>query len=95
MPTIWLMLCMIPLVTLDTTVDWNSLKEIDGFWIDFNAASSGYGGHNDPFNNMVTALNDTTSGTKFRLKDGATSWTGKLSRRMMLNTPSGSAIIGQ
>jgi hypothetical protein len=83
------------LVELNATVDWDSLKEIDGFWVDFNASSSGYGGHDDPFNNMNTLLTQTGNGTKVRFKNGSSSWTGTISKRMMLNTPSGTAIIGQ
>jgi len=76
-------------------INWDSLKEIDGFWVDFNAASSGYGGHDDPFHSMTSALNATGNGTKLRFKPGTSSWTGTISTRMMFNTPSGSAIIGQ
>jgi CubicO group peptidase (beta-lactamase class C family) len=76
-------------------IDWESLKSIDGFWVDFNASSSGFGGHDDPFHNMNEALSDTTDGTKLRFKPGTSNWTGTISKRMMLNTPSGTAIIGQ
>ena len=76
-------------------VDWASLRTIDGFWVDFNASSSGYGGHNDPFHNMNTLLTETTDGTKVRFKTGTSSWTGTISKKMLLNSPFGTAIIGQ
>ena len=60
-------------------VDWESLKAIDGFWVDFNASSSGYGGHNDPFHTMNNALAATTDGTKLRFKTGTSNWTGTIS----------------
>jgi CubicO group peptidase (beta-lactamase class C family) len=80
---------------LGGSVDWDSLSEIDGFWVDFNASSSGFGGHNDPFHTMDETLSATTDGTKLRFKPGSSSWTGTISKHMMLNAPSGTAIIGQ
>ncbi len=80
---------------LGGSVDWASLKEIDGFWVDFNASSSGYGGHDDPFHDMDTLLTDTTDGTKVRFKTGTSNWTGTISTKMLLNSPFGTAIIGQ
>lgn len=76
-------------------VDWDSLKPVDGFWVDFNAAFSGYGGYDDPFHTMDKALTATTDGTKLRFKPGASDWTGTISERMMLTAPFGPAIIGQ
>ncbi len=76
-------------------VDWDSLKSIDGFWVDFNASSSGFGGHDDPFHTMNAALSATTDGTKLRFKPGTSNWTGTISKHMMLNTPFGTAVIGQ
>ncbi len=80
---------------LNATVDWDSLKEIDGFWMDFNASSSGFGGHDDPFHTMNAALNATTDGTKLRFKLGTSNWTGTISKKMLINAPFGTAIIGQ
>ena len=77
------------------SIDWPSLKSIDGFWVDFNASSSGFGGHDDPFYTMNDTLSATTDGTKLRFKPGTSNWTGTISKRMMLNTPVGTAIIGQ
>jgi CubicO group peptidase (beta-lactamase class C family) len=76
-------------------IDWSSLNCIDGFWVDFNAPSSGFGGHDDPFHTMNETLNATTDGTKLRFKTGNSNWTGTISKHMMLNAPFGTAIIGQ
>jgi len=76
-------------------VDWASLSEIDGFWVDFGESSSGFGGHNDPFHTMNDALTATTDGTKLRFKTGTSNWTGTISKKMLLNSPFGTAIIGQ
>jgi CubicO group peptidase (beta-lactamase class C family) len=83
------------LIDWATGIDWDSLKCIDGFWVDFNESSSGFGGHDDPFHTMNETLNATTDGTKLRFKPGTSNWTGTISKRMMLNTPVGTAIIGQ
>jgi hypothetical protein len=83
------------LIDWATGIDWSSLKCIDGFWVDFNASSSGFGGHDDPFHTMNEALAAITDGTKLRFKPGTSNWTGTISTRMLLDAPFGTAIIGQ
>lgn len=83
------------LIDWATGIDWSSLKCIDGFWVDFNEASSGFGGHDDPFHTMNATLDATMDGTKLRFKPGTSNWTGTISTRMLINTPFGTAIIGQ
>jgi hypothetical protein len=68
---------------------------VDGFWVDFNASSSGFGGHDDPFHTMDEALAAITDGTKLRIKPGTSNWTGKISTRVRIDAPFGTAIIGQ
>ena len=68
---------------------------VDGSWVDFNAASSGFGGYDDPFHTMGTALISTAPGVKLRFKPGTSNWTGTLSTGMRLDAPFGLATIGQ
>lgn len=79
----------------DPVIDWPSLKCIDGFWIDFNAPSSGFGGHDDPFHTMDETLDAITDGTKLRIKPGTSNWNGTIWTRTLIDAPFGTAIIGQ
>lgn len=67
---------------------------VDGFWVDFGAASPGGGSHDDPFSTMSGALAATTDGTKLRLKSGSTSWTGVIEELTLLDAPDGAVVIG-
>ena len=78
-----------------TGIDWESLKCIDGFWVDFNASASGFGGYNDPFHTMTSTLTAITDGTKLRVKPGSSNWSGTISTRTLIDAPFGTAIIGQ
>ncbi|UCF14441.1 MAG: beta-lactamase family protein [Phycisphaerales bacterium] len=84
---------------IETIIDLGGLTWptacVDGFWVDFNASASGFGGYDDPFHTMDTALAATTDGTKLRIKPGTSNWTGTISERMLLDAPFGAAIIGQ
>lgn len=75
-------------------ISWPTF-EVDGFWLDFNAPVSGYGGFNDPFHTMDHALAATTHNTKLRIKPGSSSWTGTISERMRLDAPFGVVTIGK
>ena len=69
---------------------------VDGFWVDFAAAPSTFGGYNDPFANMDDALDTTTHGTKLRFKAGSSGlWSGTMNEKMLLDAPFGAAVIGQ
>lgn len=83
------------LIDWATGIDWSSLKCIDGFWVDFNAASSGFGGYNDPFHTMAATLAAITDGTKLRIKAGTSNWIGTITTRTLIDAPFGTAIIGQ
>ena len=76
-------------------IDWESLQCIDGFWVDFSRRSSGFGGHNDPFNTMDATLGAITDGTKLRIKPGTSNWSGTISTRTLIDAPFGTVIIGQ
>jgi CubicO group peptidase (beta-lactamase class C family) len=83
------------LIDWATGIDWSSLRCVDGFWVDFNAPSSGFGGHDDPFHTMDATMATITDGTKLRIKPGTSSWSGTISTRTLINAPFGTAIIGQ
>ncbi len=68
---------------------------VDGFWLDFNATVSGFGGYDGPFHTMETALASTADGTKLRIKPGTSNWTGKISKKMLIDAPFGTVIIGK
>ena len=68
---------------------------VDGFWLDFNASSSGFGGHDDPFHTMDAALAAIADGTKLRIKEGTSNWTGTISTRTLIDAPFGRVVIGQ
>lgn len=83
------------LIDLSVGIDWSSLKCIDGFWIDFNEYSSGFGGHDDPFHSMDYALDEITDGTKLRIKPGTSNWNGLIGTRTLMDAPFGTVLIGQ
>ena len=83
------------LILAETGIDWASLQSIDGSWVDFNQASSGFGGHDDPYHNMDTAMAEIADGTKLRFKAGTSNWSGTITKRTLINAPFGTAIIGQ
>lgn len=69
---------------------------VDGFWVDPTpAVTSFYGAYDQPFEGMQDALNYVTDGSKLRLLAGSTSWTGTLSKRLLLDAPEGTIFIGQ
>jgi len=68
---------------------------VDGFWADFNAATSGFGGYNDPFNSINAVQASTTDGTKLHIKGGSTPWSGILNKKMLIDARSGNVVIGQ
>lgn len=67
---------------------------VDGFWLNFNASTSGTGGYSDPFHSLTTALQQTTDGSKLRLRPGSTTWTGTISQKVLIDAPFGTARIG-
>lgn len=76
------------------TLTWPNFC-VDGFWVDFNQASSGTGGHTDPFAYMDTALALTSDGTKLRFFPGTSNWTGVVTEKMRFDAPFGTVRLGQ
>ena len=80
---------------LDTSITtWPTIC-VGGSRVNFNAASSGFGGYDDPFHTMESARASTAPGVKLRFKPGTSTWTGTLSTRLRLDAPFGLATIGQ
>ena len=68
---------------------------VDGFWLDFNATVSGFGGYDDPFHTMETVLASTADGTKLRIRPGSSNWAGKITKKMLIDAPFGTVTIGK
>ena len=69
--------------------------DVDGYWVDFNAAPASIevGGFTHPYRTINQVLN-VGDGAKIRLKPGTTSWTGTISNRVVIDAPLGTASIG-
>ncbi|NBC19102.1 MAG: serine hydrolase [Bacteroidetes bacterium] len=68
----------------------------DGFWIDTGGTGSGgVGGYHAAFGSFAAALAYVQDGSKLRLFGGTTGWTGTLSKRLLLDAPLGSAVLGE
>jgi hypothetical protein len=80
----------------DPSFTWPD-QAVDGFWVDFDSIPTGnfYGGHDDPFPSFGTALARVSDGTKLRIKAGSSSWTGVISKRLLLDAPYGKVVIGK
>jgi hypothetical protein len=80
----------------DPSFTWPD-QAVDGFWLDFDSIPNGnfYGGHDDPFPSFGTALARVSDGTKLRIKAGSSSWTGVISKRLLLDAPYGKVVIGK
>ena len=88
---------MIALV--DDYLDNNVIPDIhrtsDGFWTEpSGGAGTDVGGYHQPFHSFASAMSKTTSGSKIRLKPGASDWTGTIKKRTRLDAPLGLAKIG-
>ena len=69
---------------------------VDGKWVNFSSRTSGFGGFSDPFNNMNSALAQTTDGTKLHFQVGSSGyWSGTIDKKMLLDCPWGTVVIGE
>ena len=81
-----------PLINAVTT--WPATTS-DGFWVSTGGTgASGTGGYNDVFASVGAALAYVQDGSKLRLNPGASTWTGVLSTKLLLDAPLGSAVLG-
>lgn len=69
---------------------------VDGFWVDPGASASGFGGHDDPYTDLGDLLADHPGGrARVRLLPGSSTWTGTLSKPMLLDAPEGGSALGK
>ncbi|NOT02304.1 MAG: serine hydrolase [Phycisphaerales bacterium] len=69
---------------------------VDGTWIDFEGFFPlSFGSYNYPYFSIATGIGGATDGTRIRLKPGSTNWTGTINKRLRIDAPFGTAIIGQ
>jgi CubicO group peptidase (beta-lactamase class C family) len=80
----------------NTSFTWPATTS-DGFWVSAGSGTSGTvgrGGYNDPYRGFAKAWNETTTGSRIRMKPGNNQWSGTLNRKMRLDAPEGTARIG-
>ncbi len=78
----------------NTNFPWPATTS-DGFWTQPGAELiAGVGGYNAPFRGFQRMLNQTTAGSRIRLKPGSQNWTGVLDRPMVIDAPEGAATLG-
>ena len=69
----------------------------DGFWVlpQSGEPDTGLGGYHSPYKGFASAVNRVRDHSRVRLKPGTTSWTGLISKRLFLDAPLGTAVLGQ
>lgn len=78
----------------NTNFPWPATTS-DGFWTQPGAELiAGVGGYNAPFRGFQRMLNQTTAGSRIRLKPGSQNWTGVLDRPMVIDAPEGAVTLG-
>jgi CubicO group peptidase (beta-lactamase class C family) len=79
---------------IDAVTTWPTATS-DGFWVSTGGTgTTGTGGYHDLFASFSTALGYAQDGSKLRLRPGTTSWTGVLDKKLLLDAPLGSAVLG-
>lgn len=75
--------------------DWPTAT-CDGFWVklDGTEPTEGYGGYQSEYETFQGALDHVTDGSKLRIKQGSSSWTGTLNKRLILDAPEGTVTLG-
>jgi CubicO group peptidase (beta-lactamase class C family) len=69
----------------------------DGYWVVPTSAlpDTGLGGYDSPWRGFGAALTKADADTRLRLRAGTTTWTGIINKRLLLDAPLGSVVIGQ
>lgn len=68
----------------------------DGFWTITNGVTNtGGGGYNAPYGSFTHGLSAVGAGAKLRLTPGTRNWAGIITKRLTLDAPLGSVILGQ
>ena len=68
----------------------------DGYWTTMPAgnASAGYGGYHAPWQGFSATLTKAGAGSRLRLLQGNSNFTGRITAKMLLDAPLGTARIG-
>ena len=68
----------------------------DGYWTTMPAgnASAGYGGYHAPWQGFSATLTKAGAGSRLRLLQGNSNFTGLITAKMLLDAPLGTARIG-
>ena len=69
----------------------------DGYWVIPTSAlpDTGLGGFDSPWRGFGPALTKAGPNTRLRLKSGTASWTGTISKNLLIDAPLGPVVIGQ
>jgi hypothetical protein len=68
---------------------------VDGFWVEPGGTeTSVHGSYDMPFAGVAEALDTLGNGSKMNLFAGSDSWTGVIDKKLLLQAPEGSAVIG-
>jgi CubicO group peptidase (beta-lactamase class C family) len=69
----------------------------DGYWVVPTSAlpDTGLGGYDSPWRGFGAALTKADPDTRLRLRAGSTTWTGTINKRLLIDAPLGSVVLGQ
>ena len=90
----WMMKERIAAIINGGGLSWPS-RCVDGNWVDLSGSGLGFGGYNDPFPGMGSAMATMGDGGTLHLRSGPSSWTGTVTRRMRWDAPNGPVRVGQ
>ena len=68
----------------------------DGYWVIPTSAlpDTGLGGYDSPWRGFGAAVTKAGADTRLRLKSGSSTWTGVINKRLLIDAPLGSVVIG-
>jgi hypothetical protein len=85
---------------IDATINGGGLTwpgtSADGYWTTLPAgnASAGFGGYHAPWQGFASTLTKSGAGGRLRLNPGSSNFTGRITQKLHLDAPLGSARIG-
>ena len=84
---------LLPIIR-DNPIIWPE-QSVDGFWVGpDHHPSHGFGGFDVPFEDLGDAAAQVEDGAKLRMHPGASAWTGVLDKKLLIDAPHGTAVIG-
>lgn len=85
-----------PILDAGTQFTWPGTSS-DGFWVTLGVEQPavGFGGYHSTYRGFASAASRCASGSKVRLKAGSQPFTGVVNKKLLIDAPLGSAIIGQ